>query len=113
LWEDGAPEASDIYPERVEAALLGKACPFGVSARYDKSIAFDELQAAIEARYGKGTPEHWTKAPLMVWHVRSDDFMIELVTVDKRMAKVQRVEVGTKEINYTDSRMPTTTCNDR
>jgi len=110
LWEDTPPQTGDVYPVRVEVALLGKHCPFGVSAVYDKSISFEDLQSAIEARFGKGTPEHWTEAPLILWHV-GDDFTIMLDTADQKIAKNRRLDVGTKELFYTDARMPTTTCN--
>jgi hypothetical protein len=109
-WEDKAPRAGDIYPVRVEVGLLGKHCPFGVSAVYDKSVSFEDLQAAIEVRFGKGTPEHWTEAPLTFWQV-SDDFSIVLDTADQTISKSRRVDVETKELFYSDARMPTTTCN--
>jgi len=111
LWEDKAPKPGDIYPIRIEVALLGKACPFGLSAVYDKAVSFEYLQAAIETRYGKGTAEHWTEAPLMVWHVEDGDFMIVLDAADQRIAKARHVDVGTKELFIDDARMPTGTCN--
>ena len=76
-------------------------------ARYDKSVSFEDLQAAIEGHYGKGTAEHWTNAPLTIWHVEREKFSIQLETVDKRMAKAQGVEEGTKNIHYTDAQVPT------
>jgi hypothetical protein len=110
LWEDKAPRAGDIYPVGVEVGLPGKHCPFGVSAVYDKSVSFADLQAALEARFGKRTPEHWTEASVMVWQV-GDDFMIVLDEADRKIAKSRQVDVGTKEIFIDDARMPTTTCN--
>jgi hypothetical protein len=111
LWSGKAPERGDIYPVRVEIALLDKPCPFGLTAIYDKSVAFEDLQAALEAQYGKGTPEHWTNAPLMIWQVNDGDFMIVLDMADEEIAKARRVDVGTKELFFDDARMPTTTCN--
>lgn len=98
LWLDHAPQPGDIYPLRVVVSLLGKHCPAGVSAIYDKSVAFEDLQAALEARYGKGEPEHWTKAALMVWHVDAGNFSIMLDTADKRISKVRRLDLGAKEL---------------
>jgi hypothetical protein len=106
-WQDGPPDANDVYPTRVEIGFHGSSCPFGVTARYDKSVSFEDLEAAIEQHYGKGESEHWTRAPLMIWHVETVGVMITLETVDKRMAKAQRVEVGTKNVIYTDSQVPT------
>ena len=37
--------------------------PFGLTARYNKAVSFEELKAALEKRYGKGTAENlasWT-----------------------------------------------------
>ena len=113
LWLNGPPQSGDIYPERVVLSLLGKHCPYGVSAIYDKSISFDDLQAALEEHYGKGETKHWTKAALMIWHVGSGDFSIMLDTADKRISKVRGVDVGTKELFYTDSRIDTNTCNSK
>jgi hypothetical protein len=107
LWEDKPPRAGDIYPVRVEVGLPGKHCPFGVSAFYDKSVLFEDLQAAIEARFGKGTPEHWTEAPVMVWQV-GDDFMIVLHEADQRIAKAWHADAGTKGLFYDDARTPST-----
>ena len=110
LWEAKAPSTGDIYPIRIEVALLGKACPFGLSAVYDKAVPFEYLQAALESRFGKGEPKQWTKARLTVWEV-ADDFTIVLDEADEGIAKARHVDVGAKELFIDDARMPTSTCN--
>ena len=112
LWETKAPKPGDIYPLRIEVGLPGQACPFGVSAVYDKAVPFDYLEAAIESRYGKGEPKHWTKARLSFWEV-ANDFTIVLDEADEGIAKARHVDVGTKELFIDDARTPTGTCNQR
>jgi len=106
LWQDEIPTQNVVYPDQVRIELGNGACPYGVAARYNKSVSFNELKAAIESRYGEGEYKHWTAAPLMIWRVGSD-VSIQLETVDKRMAKLQRVEMGTNNIHYTFAQAPT------
>lgn len=107
LWQEGPRNTDDIYPTRVEVGLLGNPCPFGVTAYYDKSVSFNKLQSELEEQYGKGTSEHWIKTPLMSWRAEPEKVSILLEVVDKRMAKAQKVELGTIIIHYTDSEVPT------
>lgn len=107
LWQNRPPDANNIYPHAVDISLLDSPCAFGVTARYDKAVSFEDLRAAIEEQFGKGTAQHWTKAPLMSWQVESQKLHIVLETADKRLAKAQRLDVGTKIIHYTDSQVPT------
>lgn len=103
LLQDDPPRPGDIYPEHIDVAFLDRWCPFGLTARYNKAVSFDNLKAALEKRYGKGTVENWPHGPAMTWQVESDHVFIELEIADKQMAQNQHVEEGTKTIHYHDT----------
>lgn len=103
LLQDEAPRPGDIYPEHIDVAFLDRWCPFGLTARYNKAVSFEDLKNALESRYGKGTARNWTDAPLMIWEVESAHLFIQLDVADKRMAQNQHVEEGTKAIHYDDT----------
>ncbi len=108
LWQDNPSSVDGVYPEQMDISLFNYKCPFLVIARYGKSVSFNDLQAAIEKQYGKGTIQHWTKTtPWLTWHLESEKLDIRLRTLDKRMAKAWRAEAGTKLLDYEDSGGPT------
>jgi hypothetical protein len=101
LLQDDPPRPGDVYPEHIDVAFLDRWCPFGLTARYNKAVSFEELEAALEKRYGKGTVKNWTNAPLVVWDVEPHLF-IQLDVADKQMAQNQHLEEGTKSVHYDD-----------
>jgi hypothetical protein len=102
LLQDEPPRPGDIFPEYINVAFLDRWCPFGLTARYNKAVSFEDLKDALEKRYGKGTTKNWTDAPLVIWEIESDHLVIQLDSADKRMAQNQHVEEGTKSIHYDD-----------
>ena len=103
LLQDEPPRPGDIYPEHIDVAFLDRWCPYGLTARYNKTVSFDDLKAALEKRYGKGTAESWPHGPAVTWQVESAHIFIELEIADKGMAYNQHVEEGTKNIHYHDA----------
>jgi hypothetical protein len=103
LLQDDPPRPGDIYPEHIDVAFLDRWCPFGLTARYNKAVSLEELKAALEKRYGKGTTESWPNGPAVTWEVESAHVLVVLDTADKRMAENQHVEEGTKSIHYHDT----------
>jgi hypothetical protein len=69
-------------------------------ARYDKSVSMDDLKAAIDGRFGKWAVAGFTTGSLMLWRVESENFAIQLSDTDKRTAKLEQQEVGTKTVIY-------------
>ena len=102
LLQDEPPRPGDIYPEHIYVAFLDRWCPFGLTARYNKAVSFEDLKSALEKRYGKGTVKNWTDAPLVIWDVEPGHLFIQLDVTDKRMAQNQHVPEGTKSIHYDD-----------
>jgi|ERR1700733_1449501 len=102
LLQDNPPRPGDIYPEHIDVAFLDRWCPFGLDATYNKAVPLEDLTSALEKLYGKGTAKNWTDAPLMIWHIESDQFLIQLDVADKRMAQSRHVEEGTRTIHYSD-----------
>ncbi len=103
LLQDDPPRPGDIYPEHIDVAFLDRWCPFGLTARYSKAVSFEDLKAALEKRYGKGTVKNWGDAPLVIWDIESAHLFIQLQVADKRMAHDQHlIEEGTKIIHYDD-----------
>jgi hypothetical protein len=103
LLQDNPPRPGDIYPEHIDVAFLDRWCPFGLTARYNKAVSFEDLKGALEKRYGKGDAKNWPDGPVMTWQVESAHVFILLDTADARMAKNQNVEEGTKSIHYHDT----------
>jgi hypothetical protein len=85
LWSDAGP--SDIYPRQVTVDFFGstgsESCLRGVEAIYEKSVSLDDLQAAIDQRYGQ-----WKYAGIpTLWRVEPQKFAIQLgVTEDRTKA---------------------------
>jgi hypothetical protein len=102
LLQNEPPRPGDIYPEHIDVAFLDRWCPFGLTARYNKAVSFDDLKDALEERYGKGTAKNWTDASVVVWEVESAHLVIQLDITDKRMAQIQHVEEGTRSVHYDD-----------
>jgi len=102
LLQDEPPRRGDIYPEHIDVAFLDRWCPFGLTARYNKAVSFEDLKAALEKRYGKGTARNWTDAPLLTWDVEPDHLFIQIDVADNQMALNNRVEEGTKFVHYDD-----------
>ena len=69
-------------------------------ARYDKSVSLDDLKAAIDERYGKWSVSGFTSGSVMLWHVESEKFTIQLAALDKRDERREGVEAGTKSVIY-------------
>jgi hypothetical protein len=103
LEHNELPRAGDSYPENINVAYLDHWCPVGVTARYNKAITFEDLKEALEKRYGSGTREDWTGAPLLTWELKSEEIYIQLDVADERMAQGRHVEEGTKTVLYHDA----------
>jgi hypothetical protein len=103
LLQDDPPRPGDIYPEHIDVAFLDRWCPFGLTARYNKAVSFEDLKAALEKRYGKGTVKNWGDAPLMIWDIESDHLFIQLQVAGKRMVQNEPlIAEGAKLIHYDD-----------
>jgi len=102
LLQQDPPRPGDVYPEHIDVAFLDRWCPFGLDATYNKAVPLEDLTSALEKLYGKGTAKNWTDAPLMIWHIESDQLLIQLDVADKRMAQSRHVEEGTRTIHYSD-----------
>ena len=104
LWQDKAPEANDIYPQAVTVELPDNTpCALAVTAQYDKSVSFEDLKAAIDARYGKWAGVTNDTSPVKSWRVEPERFTIRLRNITEQDAKLSdnKFEVGTKTVVYT------------
>lgn len=102
LLQEEPPRPGDIYPEHIDVAFLDRWCPFGLTARYNKAVPFDNLKAALEKQYGDGSVKNWAGTPSVVWEVKSVHVIIELKVVNKRMSQTEPLEEGTKLVHYDD-----------
>jgi hypothetical protein len=102
LLQNEPPRPGDIYPEHIDVAFLDRWCPFGLTARYNKAVSFDDLKVALEKRYGKGATKNWTDIPSVIWEVEPAHVIVELKVVDKRMSQKEPLEEGTKLLHYDD-----------
>jgi hypothetical protein len=62
-----------------------RSCLYGMTARYDKSVPFQEIKAAIDQRYSKWALDTNADAtvPVKLWRVVPEKFAIQLASVSK------------------------------
>ena len=90
LWSDAGP--NDIYPRQVMVDFFGgtgsASCVRGLKAIYEKSVSIDDLNAAIDQRYGK-----WNVADMpALWRVEPQQFVIQLGVTGGRTKRATRAE---------------------
>lgn len=74
LWTQGSGDDGAVYPSQIMTDLVNGEV-VGLTAVYDKSVSAGELQASIEALYGK-----WTLHSVAIsgWRVESKQLLVSL-----------------------------------
>ena len=99
VWIEKSAEANAVFPKQV-IMDLNHNCLYGVTALYDKSIALDNISAAIDERYGTWSVPGSANSPLKVWRVEPEKFAIQLSVADVKDEKRGVAEAGTKLAIY-------------
>ena len=99
VWLEKSPETNAVFPKQVSIDI-NQSCLYGMTALYDKSVPLDDIQAAIDKRYGKWAVSEFLNSPMKIWRVEPEKFAIQLSTADKKDKKQNIAEAGTKQALY-------------
>jgi hypothetical protein len=98
LWS-GRPPANAVFPKQVSLDF-NQGCIYGLTALYDKSIPLEDVESAIDERYGKWVVPGFAGPGMRLWRVESEKFAIQFTVADKWDQKVYFIEAGTKRVIY-------------
>ncbi len=101
LWSEKLAETNAVFPKQV-IIDLNQSCLYGMTALYDKSIALNDVKAALDERYAKwASPENDKAAvPVKLWRVEPEKFAVQLSVADKNDQKRNMAEAGTNQVIY-------------
>jgi hypothetical protein len=63
-------------------------CPRGILALYEKSVSMEEINAALDQRYGKWAQGSNAALPVKLWRVEPEKFAIQLAVTHDRTKEV-------------------------
>jgi hypothetical protein len=92
VWLDAANSRA-LYPRNISIDIDDEGV-LGVVARYDRSIAIDDIRASINKRYGEWVFPKDHAGPAALWRVEPEKVAIQLSENDD----------GTKEVVYLSAR---------
>lgn len=98
LWPD-ATEQKGVFPKQMTIDM-DHGCVYGMTALYDKSISFDQVNAAINDRYRQWFSTDGSSPALHLWRVEPQKFAIQLHVADTKDEKRNLAEAGTKQVIY-------------
>ena len=99
LWLENSADTNAVFPKQVSIDM-NQNCLYGIRAIYDQSVSLEDIQAAVNERYGKWAVTELTKTQLRVWRVEPEKFAIQLAAFSKKDEKRNLGEAGTKEAIY-------------
>ncbi|MGB2590645.1 MAG: hypothetical protein WA530_01740 [Candidatus Acidiferrum sp.] len=86
LWQSMPSSSNAIYPRKLIIEMSSDGgCPRGIVALYDKSVASDEIKAALDQRYGKWAQAGNATLPVKLWRVEPKKLAIQLASLDEEM----------------------------
>ncbi len=98
LWSQKQEEHA-IFPKQL-IVDMDQNCLYGMTALYDKSVPFDEIESAIDERYAKWAKRDVANSTLKLWRVEPEKFAIQLSVADRKDDKRNVAEAGTKQAIY-------------
>jgi|SRR5271163_2147409 len=101
MWLEKYAETNAVYPKQV-IVDMNQGCLYGMTALFDKSVPLDDIEAAIDERYGTWTVLQWRKrnSPIKVWRVEPEKFAIQLSVATKMDEKRNWADAGTRTVIY-------------
>jgi len=98
IWQDRQPTDADaIYPKAVSIDMDSNVVQ-GLTAIYDKSVSINEIQAAINKRYGKFAMARFEMPPVMLWRIEPEKFAISLSEADDGMKQLIYLKFDAKSV---------------
>ena len=99
VWLQKSAEANGVFPKQVTLDM-NQSCLYGMTALYDKSVALDDIRAAIDERYKKWAVPGFENSPLRLWRVEPEKFAVQLGVASKKDEKRNITDAGTKRAIY-------------
>jgi hypothetical protein len=99
MWSENSAKTNAVFPKQVSVDM-NQSCLYGMTALYDKSVPLNDIQAAIDERYGKWAVPGLVNSPLRVWRVEPEKFAIQLAVASRKDEKRNIAEAGTKRAIY-------------
>jgi hypothetical protein len=93
---DASSDPGAVYPWQVRLDFNHPAI-VGLTALYDQPTTIDDVQAAIDERYGKWAMAHFRTGPVRLWRVESEKFAIQLAVNDNGMAQLIYLQFDAKQ----------------
>jgi hypothetical protein len=84
---DTISDTSAVYPWQVILDFNQPAI-IGLTALYDQPVTIDDVQAAVDERYGKWAKANFRTGPVRLWRVESERFSIQLSTNGNGMVQL-------------------------
>ena len=98
IWQDRqSSDADAIYPKAVSIDMDSNVVQ-GLTAIYDKSVSINEIQAAINKRYGKFAMARFEMPPVMLWRIEPEKFAISLSEADDGMKQLIYLKFDAKSV---------------
>ena len=76
-----------VYPWQVSLDYTNGSV-IGLVALYDEPVSIDDVQAAVNERYGPWAMAHFRTGPARLWRVESEHFAIQLSKPDSGMVRL-------------------------
>jgi hypothetical protein len=92
---DASSDPGAVYPWQVRLDFNQPAI-IGMTALYDQPTTIDEVQAAVDERYGKWAMANFRTGPVRLWRVESEKFAIQLAVNDNGMAQLIYIQFAAK-----------------
>lgn len=84
---DKAAGNDAVHPWQVSVDFTGDEV-IGLTALYDQPTTIDDLQVAVDERYGKWAEARFRTGPVRIWRVEPEKFVIQLGVTDGGMIQL-------------------------
>jgi hypothetical protein len=99
LWPTNSTEGHTIFPKQVRIDV-DQGCVYGVTALYDKSIATDDVKAAIDKSYSNWALQNSSDSAVKLWRVTRDRFTIQLTVAGQFDEQMNFAQSGTNVLAF-------------
>jgi hypothetical protein len=87
MLPDPIPASETVYPWQVSLDFNDGGI-IGLTALYDQPVTIDDLQAAVNERYGQWEKSQFRKGPMRIWRIEPEKFVISLSTNNEGMVQM-------------------------
>ena len=94
LWLGKNAAENAVFPKQLRIDS-NQRCVYGMTAFYGRDTSLDDLNSAIDERYGKWAVPGFEKPQHRLWRVEPEKFAIQLAVADKSDKKREGIDPGT------------------